>query len=258
MTRTVMNRVLLALVGLVLLGGGGLLLIGGLNLNQRWHLGLPAHWSVTQPHHAVLTAAQRAQWRDHSWWWPTVFAGLAVLTLLSLWWLIGQLYAGHGRGSAGTRPRPGSAFADSGPRQRTRDSRRRRGRRPPGGGPGPGPGPGPPPSGPHPDLPHAHPGNGAGVGTSRAERRTAGPCPTRHRPGASCRPRSASARTGERCSGWSDEGRAGPTSGLTLLSRTRSVLRVALRVCGGDQSLDHRARSALPCAFPGIAANSRH
>ncbi|WP_034090512.1 alkaline shock response membrane anchor protein AmaP [Streptacidiphilus albus] len=112
MTRTAVNRVLLGLVGLVLLGGGGLLLIGGLNLNRRWHLGLPAHWSVMQPHHAVLTAAQRDQWRNHGWWWPTAFAGLAVLTLLSLWWLIGQLH----RGTAGDLPVP---VPDRGPRSRT-------------------------------------------------------------------------------------------------------------------------------------------
>ena len=94
MSRTAVNRTLLALVGLVLLAGGLLLLAGGLNLNHRWHLGLPSDWTVTDPHHAVLDPADRIRWRGDGWWWPTVFAALAVVTLLSLWWLLAQLRTG--------------------------------------------------------------------------------------------------------------------------------------------------------------------
>lgn len=94
MTRIAVNRTLLALAGLVLLGGGLLLLIGGLDLNRRLHLHLPAGWPLTDPHHAVLTAAQRTRYVDHSWWWPVVFGGLAVATLLALWWLLAQLHQG--------------------------------------------------------------------------------------------------------------------------------------------------------------------
>ena len=94
MSRTAVNRTLLALVGLVLLAGGLLLLAGGLNLNHRWHLGLPSDWTVTDPHHAVLAPADRVRWRGDGWWWPSVFAALAVVALLSLWWLLAQLRIG--------------------------------------------------------------------------------------------------------------------------------------------------------------------
>ncbi len=94
MSRTAVNRTLLALVGLVLLAGGALLLAGGLNLNQRWHLGLPSDWTVTDPHHAVLDAADRTRWRGDSWWWPVLFAALGVAAALGLWWLLAQLHRG--------------------------------------------------------------------------------------------------------------------------------------------------------------------
>jgi hypothetical protein len=94
MSRTAVNRILLALVGLVLLAGGALLLVGGLNLNRRWHLGLPHDWTVTDPHHALLDAADRTRWRGDSWWWPVLFAVLAVVAVLALWWLLAQLRRG--------------------------------------------------------------------------------------------------------------------------------------------------------------------
>ncbi|MFC1419719.1 alkaline shock response membrane anchor protein AmaP [Streptacidiphilus cavernicola] len=94
MSRTAVNRTLLALVGLVLLAGGALLLAGGLDLNHRWHLGLPADWTVTDPHHPVLDAADRTRWRGDSWWWPVLFAALGVVAALGLWWLLAQLRRG--------------------------------------------------------------------------------------------------------------------------------------------------------------------
>jgi hypothetical protein len=101
-SRTTVNRTLLAVAGIVLLGGGLLALIGGLNLDARWHLGLPHGWPWTDPHQAVLTDAERTRWRGSSWWWPVVFAGLAVAALLALWWLLAQL----GRRRAGDLPVP--------------------------------------------------------------------------------------------------------------------------------------------------------
>ncbi|MHA6763540.1 Asp23/Gls24 family envelope stress response protein [Streptacidiphilus sp. PAMC 29251] len=95
MSRTAVNRTLLALVGLVLLAGGLLLLAGGLDLNQRWHLGLPDGWTVLQPHHAVLDAKDRTRWRADSWWWPVLFAALGVVAALGLWWLLAQLRRGR-------------------------------------------------------------------------------------------------------------------------------------------------------------------
>jgi hypothetical protein len=102
MTRSALNRTLLAVAGAVLLGGGGLLLIGGLDLDRRLHLHLPAGWPLTDPHQVVLSAADRTRWTGTSWWWPVVLGGLTVSLLLALWWLLAQL----GRGAAGDVPVP--------------------------------------------------------------------------------------------------------------------------------------------------------
>lgn len=87
--RTV-NRVLLALVGLVLLALGLAALCGGLDLPRRWGLSMPAGWPWTTSHAALLPAADRTRWRDQGWFWPVVFAVLAVLLVLLLWWLLVQ------------------------------------------------------------------------------------------------------------------------------------------------------------------------
>jgi hypothetical protein len=113
MTRTAVNRTLLGLAGIVLLGGGVLALIGGLDLDAHWHLGLPSGWPWTSPHQAVLTAAERARWRNNSWWWPVLFGALAVGALVCLWWLLAQL----GRGRAGDLPIPPPAEALDGSRR---------------------------------------------------------------------------------------------------------------------------------------------
>lgn len=94
MSRTAVNRTLLAVVGLVLLAGGGLLLAGGLDLNRRRRLGLPGDWTVTDPHHPVLTPADRTRWTADSWWWPALFAGFGLIAAFALWWLFSQLGRG--------------------------------------------------------------------------------------------------------------------------------------------------------------------
>ncbi|MFD7710077.1 alkaline shock response membrane anchor protein AmaP [Streptomyces sp. NPDC059785] len=80
MLKTV-NRVLLALAGLVLLVGGGSVLAVGLGVRP------PSWWIHDGPHDVLLSAARRTRWRDAGWWWPTVIAVLAALVLLALWWL---------------------------------------------------------------------------------------------------------------------------------------------------------------------------
>lgn len=77
----IVNRVLLGVTGLVLLVVGGSVLAIG--------LGAPSpHWWIHRGRHDVLlSAAERTRWRDEGWWWPVVFAVLAVLLVLSLWWL---------------------------------------------------------------------------------------------------------------------------------------------------------------------------
>ncbi|MFF5337515.1 alkaline shock response membrane anchor protein AmaP [Streptomyces sp. NPDC013181] len=81
--RTV-NRVLLALAGLVLLcvGGGVLAAATGLSV--------PSWWPWYGKHDVLLSDADRERWRGEGWWWPTVIAVLAVLVVLALWWLLAQ------------------------------------------------------------------------------------------------------------------------------------------------------------------------
>ncbi|MET8553597.1 alkaline shock response membrane anchor protein AmaP [Streptomyces sp. NPDC004959] len=88
MLRT-LNRVLLALAGLVLIALGGSVLAVGYGVR-------PPHWWVHQGAHDVLfTAGERTRWRQEGWWWPVVIAALAVLLLLSLWWLAAGLRRRH-------------------------------------------------------------------------------------------------------------------------------------------------------------------
>jgi hypothetical protein len=80
--RTVVNRILLALTGLVLLALGGPVLAVGLGAPA------PSWWIHRGPHDVLLTGAERTRWREAGWWWPAVLTGLALLVLLALWWLL--------------------------------------------------------------------------------------------------------------------------------------------------------------------------
>ncbi|MEW2391390.1 alkaline shock response membrane anchor protein AmaP [Streptomyces venezuelae] len=79
------NRVVLALAGLVLLVLGGSVLAVGLGASA------PSWWIHDGRHDVLVSAADRARWRDEGWFWPTVIAALAVCVLLALWWLSAQL-----------------------------------------------------------------------------------------------------------------------------------------------------------------------
>ncbi|MBJ6638131.1 alkaline shock response membrane anchor protein AmaP [Streptomyces sp. DHE7-1] len=92
------NRVLLALVGLLLLAAGGSVLAVGLGAPA------PRRWIHSGPHDVLLGTAERTRWRDAGWWWPGVIAGLAVLVLLALWWLAAIL----------RRRRPAEILVDTG------------------------------------------------------------------------------------------------------------------------------------------------
>ncbi|MDX3851480.1 alkaline shock response membrane anchor protein AmaP [Streptomyces sp. AK02-01A] len=81
----VVNRVLLALIGLVLLCAGGLVLAQGV----RWPV--PSWWPYGGPHDVLLSRVNRLRWREDGWWWPAVIAALAVVVVLALWWLLAQL-----------------------------------------------------------------------------------------------------------------------------------------------------------------------
>ncbi|GGV79067.1 alkaline shock response membrane anchor protein AmaP [Streptomyces griseoloalbus] len=76
------NRVLLALVGLVLTALGGSVLAIGLGAPA------PSWWLHDGRDDVLLDEAERTRWRGEGWWWPVVLAVLAVLVLLCLWWLL--------------------------------------------------------------------------------------------------------------------------------------------------------------------------
>ncbi|MER5893193.1 alkaline shock response membrane anchor protein AmaP [Streptomyces sp. NPDC001876] len=83
------NRVLLALAGLVLLVVGGAVLATGLGVS------VPSWWPFDGKDDVLLSRGDRYRWRDEGWWWPAVIAGLAVLVVLALWWLLAQLRRGR-------------------------------------------------------------------------------------------------------------------------------------------------------------------
>ncbi|MEU6093176.1 alkaline shock response membrane anchor protein AmaP [Streptomyces sp. NPDC047085] len=89
--RPVLNRILLALTGLVLLGGGLLVIAAGLDLYRRQGQRPPAGWPLTTPDDVLLSSADRARWSSQGWWWPAVIAALTLITVLALWWLLAQL-----------------------------------------------------------------------------------------------------------------------------------------------------------------------
>ncbi|MFI9200999.1 alkaline shock response membrane anchor protein AmaP [Streptomyces sp. NPDC053048] len=85
------NRILLALAGLVLLALGAAVLTGALDLQRHWGFTLPAAWPFDGPGDVLLGEADRRGWSGRGWWWPAVITALAVLVLLSLWWLLAQM-----------------------------------------------------------------------------------------------------------------------------------------------------------------------
>ncbi|WP_107471953.1 alkaline shock response membrane anchor protein AmaP, partial [Streptomyces rhizosphaericus] len=74
---SVVNRVLLGLVGLVLAAVGAVILAGWPPFDGRDDV--------------LLSRADRTRWRDTGWFWPAVIAALAVLFVLSLCWFLVQL-----------------------------------------------------------------------------------------------------------------------------------------------------------------------
>lgn len=81
----VVNRVLLALIGLALLCAGGAVLARGLG----W--AVPTWWPYSSPHDVLLSHANRERYRGDAWFWPIVIGVLAVLVVLAVWWLLSQL-----------------------------------------------------------------------------------------------------------------------------------------------------------------------
>ncbi|MEE4541410.1 alkaline shock response membrane anchor protein AmaP [Streptomyces sp. V4-01] len=88
--RTTVNRVLLALIGLVLLALGVSVLIGSLDLQRHWGFTMPSSWPFSGPKDVLLSAHDRTRYRHDDWWWPVVIAALGVLFVAALWWLLAQ------------------------------------------------------------------------------------------------------------------------------------------------------------------------
>ncbi|MEN3585034.1 alkaline shock response membrane anchor protein AmaP [Streptomyces sp. ZYX-F-203] len=78
----IVDRVLLALVGLALFLGAGAVLAVGLGVPA------PSWWIHDGPHDVLLDDAERTRWREADWWWPTVIVGLLVVLSLALWWAV--------------------------------------------------------------------------------------------------------------------------------------------------------------------------
>ncbi|MER5636536.1 alkaline shock response membrane anchor protein AmaP [Kitasatospora sp. NPDC002227] len=91
MSRSTLNRTVLATTGLLLAVGGALVLFGGLDLYSRLHLHPPTWWPLTSPHQPVVSTTSRTRWADRSWWWPAVIAALSLTVLAAAAWLAGQL-----------------------------------------------------------------------------------------------------------------------------------------------------------------------
>ncbi|PCG84565.1 alkaline shock response membrane anchor protein AmaP [Streptomyces sp. WZ.A104] len=87
--RSTVNRVLLALAGLLLVVLGGAVLAAGLGAS------VPSWWPWDGKDDVLLSDADRGRWREEGWWWPTVIAVLAVLVVLALWWFLAQLRRGR-------------------------------------------------------------------------------------------------------------------------------------------------------------------
>ncbi|MEV7729392.1 alkaline shock response membrane anchor protein AmaP [Streptomyces sp. NPDC087917] len=112
--KSAVNRVLLALAGIVLLGTGLLLLAGGFDLYRRRRITPPDGWPLTTPRGVLLDDADRTRWVDEGWWWPAVIAVLALVVLLALWWLLAQLRRTHpGPVSVGADPLEGVELGES-------------------------------------------------------------------------------------------------------------------------------------------------
>ncbi|SFJ99663.1 hypothetical protein [Streptomyces pini] len=102
---TVVNRILLGLVGLALLVLGLAALVGGLDLQRRWGFDMPRELFWDGPDEVLLGQGEPAWWRDADWWrWLLAIGVPAAALLLALWWLSAQLW----------RQRPDTVLVDSG------------------------------------------------------------------------------------------------------------------------------------------------
>ncbi|MFH0244950.1 alkaline shock response membrane anchor protein AmaP [Streptomyces sp. HK10] len=102
---TVVNRILVGLVGLALLVLGLAALVAGLDLQRRWGFDPPWGLPWGGPDEVLLGRGEPAWWQDADWWrWLLAIGVPAAALLLALWWLSAQLW----------RHRPDTVLVDSG------------------------------------------------------------------------------------------------------------------------------------------------
>lgn len=86
MALRLVNRILLALVGLLLFAGGGAAIAAGLGV-----------FGAARARRPVLSGPTPASWEASDWWWPGLVAGLSAMFVIGLGWLVGQLGRGRRR-----------------------------------------------------------------------------------------------------------------------------------------------------------------
>ncbi|WP_413760482.1 hypothetical protein [Streptomyces sp. MMBL 11-3] len=86
-SRTVLNRLTLATVGLVFLLGGAWLAV----TQASWATGLPSWWPDPGPRTVLIDRQGLADLRTTGWWTPLVLAGAIAATVLFAIWSIRRL-----------------------------------------------------------------------------------------------------------------------------------------------------------------------
>ncbi|MER5949456.1 hypothetical protein ABT127_25725 [Streptomyces sp. NPDC001904] len=92
-SRTILNRLVLAVLGAVLLAAAVRLSAGG----ATWAPDLPGRWHLPGPHTPVVPAGRLATLREQGWWTPTLMAVSIVATLLLACVSLRQLGSGFRR-----------------------------------------------------------------------------------------------------------------------------------------------------------------
>ncbi|MEU6840432.1 hypothetical protein ABZ930_00990 [Streptomyces sp. NPDC046716] len=92
-SRTVLNRLTLAVLGAVLLAAALWLSAGG----TSWAPDLPGRWPAPNPHTPIVPAERLASLRERGWWTPAVMTVSIVATLLLAYGSVRMLRSGFRR-----------------------------------------------------------------------------------------------------------------------------------------------------------------
>ncbi|WP_353940335.1 hypothetical protein ABII15_01195 [Streptomyces sp. HUAS MG91] len=92
-SRTILNRLALAVLGAVLLAAALWLSAG----RTSWAPELPDRWPLPDPHTSIVPAGRLGSLRESGWWTPTVMTVSIVATLLLAYGTVRQLRGGFRR-----------------------------------------------------------------------------------------------------------------------------------------------------------------